>query len=63
MINKMIIASYIYDNIKNIIRDFKADIFSYDLDNDAFFIIVNSLNNINEENIRYLLNGHLMNLI
>ena len=37
-------------------RDFKGDIFSYDFDNDAFFIIVNSLNNINEENMRYIIN-------
>jgi hypothetical protein len=54
--------SNIYENIKEIIRNFKADVFSYDLDNDAFFLIVNSLNHINEDNVRYLLNGHLMNL-
>jgi hypothetical protein len=29
--------SNIYENIKEIIRNFKADVFSYDLDNDAFF--------------------------
>jgi hypothetical protein len=53
---------YIYDNIVEFIKNFKADVFSYELDNDAFYLIVNSLNHINEDDIRFNLNKHLMNL-
>jgi hypothetical protein len=55
--------NYIFENVKEIILNFKADIYSYELEDEAFNLIVNSLNHINEDTIRYTLNGHLMNIL
>jgi hypothetical protein len=51
----------LYEHPIETIKDFKEDVFSYDEDNEAFLLINNCINNINNNNNRYILNGHLMN--
>jgi hypothetical protein len=52
----------ISDNIEIVISKFKTDTFAYDKDDEVFIFLKDSLNNLNKNNYRKLLNDHLLNL-